>query len=482
MKILFASSEAHPLIKTGGLGDVAGSLPLALRDENVDARLILPAYPAALAKVDNAQVIARLDLPGSVGPTELLKATFPDSDMPLYLVRSEHYFDRPGGPYSHPDGYDWPDNAQRFALFARAVVDLAQNRVGIDWQPDIVHCNDWQTGLVPALLSLEAKRPATIYTIHNLAYMGLYGWDTFATLSLPGHFWSMDGMEFHNNISFLKGGIVYADWVTTVSPTYSWEIRTPEFGYGLEGLLNYRKDRLVGILNGVDYDVWDPAVDPLIPANYSPEDLSGKTQCKLALQRHFGLPEDPHIPVLGNVGRMVDQKGLDLLIEALPQLTHRDMQVVVLGSGEAWMEDALSQLAAHFPARIKVQIGYDESLAHLIEAGSDMFLMPSRFEPCGLNQIYSLRYGTLPIVHETGGLADTVVDTTQHHLMHNQATGFLFTETTAEALRVAVDRALDLYDQTEIWRGSLMQQAMSRDFSWQRSAEDYMELYIRALK
>ncbi|MCB1734379.1 MAG: glycogen synthase GlgA [Gammaproteobacteria bacterium] len=481
MKVLFVASEAHPLAKTGGLGDVAGSLPLALRAQGVDARLILPAYPSAKAGLLGLAEIARIGVHGSVGTTRILEGRLPDSDMPVYLVDAPHYFNRPGGPYSHPQGYDWPDNAQRFGLFARVAVEVAQDRIGQDWRADVVHANDWQTGLVPALLSLEASRPATVFTVHNLAYMGLFGWEAFQTLGLPDDFWSVDHLEFWATMSFLKGGLVYSDWLTTVSPTYAWEIRTPAFGYGLEGLLNHRADRLVGILNGVDYAVWDPAVDTLLPARYSADDLSGKAECKRALQRHFNLAENPDVPLLGSVGRMVEQKGGDLIAEVLPQLLHHDFQAVILGSGEPGLQDTLRQLAVQYPSRIAVQIGYDERLAHLIEAGSDMFLMPSRFEPCGLNQIYSLRYGTLPIVHRTGGLADTVVDASRARINDGTANGFQFSPATSTALHASIERALAMYAQPEVWRETLMRRAMSADFSWEHSAEQYIDLYRQAL-
>lgn len=481
MKVLFVASEAHPLAKTGGLGDVAGSLPIALRQLGMDARLILPAYPSAKAGLEDLKVVASPDIHGAVGATHVLEGRLPGRDLPVYLVDSPHYFVRPGGPYNHPQGYDWPDNAQRFALFARAAIEIAQDRVGLDWRADVVHANDWQTGLVPALLSVETERPATVFTVHNLAYMGQFSRDAFASLSLPAHFWSPEGMEFWDTLSFLKGGLTYADWITTVSPTYAWEIRTPAFGYGLEGLLNHRAERLVGILNGVDYTVWNPAIDSLIPARYDAEELEGKVQCKLALQRRFNLPEDPDVPLLGTVGRMVEQKGGDLIADALPSLLDRNFQAVMLGSGEPHLQDALRQLAVQYPDRIAVQIGYDEELAHLIEAGSDMFLMPSRFEPCGLNQIYSLRYGTLPIVHRTGGLADTVVDAAGAHIHDGTATGFQFNPPTADGLAEGITRALDMYAKPAIWRARLMPRAMSRDFSWRHSADEYHDLYQRAL-
>ncbi|HEY9198689.1 MAG TPA: glycogen synthase GlgA, partial [Gammaproteobacteria bacterium] len=411
MKILFASSEAHPLIKTGGLADVSGALPKALHDLKQDVRLILPAYQELLARVDAPREIARITLPGTLDSVRVLETVLPESAVPVYLIEAPRCFDRSGNPYTGPDGRDWPDNAARFARFCRAVVEVAQDRAGLDWRADIVHCNDWQTGLVPALLSLETPRPATVFTVHNLAYQGLFDWPTFQSLDLPYDWWSLHALEFHDQLSFIKGGLVYADWLTTVSPTYAREIRTAEYGCGLEGLLTQRADRLSGILNGADYALWDPAADPLLEQHFSRKSLKGKAGNKQALQMQFDLPAAPKLPLFAHIGRLVAQKGIDLLLEILPQLMERPLQLVILGSGQADLEAALRAAQRDYPDRLGIRIGYDEVLAHRIEAGADAFLMPSRFEPCGLNQIYSLRYGTLPIVRRTGGLADTVTDT-----------------------------------------------------------------------
>ncbi|HEY0721837.1 MAG TPA: glycogen synthase GlgA, partial [Gammaproteobacteria bacterium] len=340
--------------------------------------------------------------------------------------------------------------------------------------------NDWQSGLVPALLEREATRPATLFTIHNLAYQGLFPWETFARLALPRELWHMEALEFHGQLSFIKGGLVFADRLTTVSPTYAREIRTPAFGYGLEGLLNHRAERLSGILNGADYALWDPAGDPFIPAHFTPADLSGKAKVKRALQRHFGLAEQTDTPLLGVIGRMVEQKGIDLIADAIPNLLDAGVQLAILGSGLPHYEQLLRSLAARHPQRIGLHIGYDEPLAHLIEAGADLFLMPSRFEPCGLNQIYSLRYGTLPVVRRTGGLADTVVDTGPATLGSGKATGFVVNEATSAALAATVRRALGYYRQPKVWR-QLIGNAMAQDFSWHSSARDYLALYRQAI-
>jgi len=479
MKILFASSEAQPLIKTGGLADVSGSLPAALKARGEDVRLVLPAYRGVAAKVDALEEVARLELPAARAPVRILQGKVPGSAVPLYLVDAPSYFDRPGGPYGGPDGSDWPDNAARFALFCRAVCALALDQAGLDWRPEVVHCNDWQTGLVPALLAMETRRPATIFTIHNLAYQGLFDWATFEDLELPYELWSMHALEFYGEMSFIKGGLSFADRINTVSPTYAEEIRTPEFGCGLEGLLVQRAGHLSGILNGVEYDDWNPETDRLIPAHYNSADPAGKADNKRALQARFGLEERVELPMLGMVGRLVEQKGIDLLLAILDRLMDLPLQVAILGSGQHAFELALRGAAENYP-NLGVQIGYDEALAHLIEAGSDLFLMPSRFEPCGLNQMYSLRYGTLPVVRRTGGLADTVVDADADALDDGSASGFVFDEATPDDLLDAIERALDLHADARAWR-RVMSTAMRQDFSWQRSADAYLALYNDAL-
>jgi len=481
MDILFACSEAHPLIKTGGLADVSGSLPRAIKNLKQEIRLILPAYPVARANAGVLRLVSEISLPGSQRPVRILHGRLPHTRVQLYLIDAPEYFDRAGGPYSTPAGKDWPDNAARFALFARAVCAVAMNQAGLDWKPDLVHCNDWQTGLVPALLSLQAKRPATIFTIHNLAYQGLFGWDQFKALQLPHDWWSLDTLEFHDKISFIKGGLVFSDWITTVSPTYAKEIRTTEFGCGLEGLLEHRKDRLTGILNGVDYQVWSPGRDRLLPQTYTARRLESKLKNKAALQGSFGLPVKAEIALFGHVGRLVEQKGLDLILDLLPELLKRPMQLVFLGTGEARLEQALRKAHRQHHDRIGVQIDYDEKLAHLLEAGSDVFLMPSRFEPCGLNQLYSLRYATPPIVRNTGGLADSVIDANGPNLYQHTATGFLFEQARPRQLLRAIDRALNLFNRQDVWK-DLQQTGMREDFSWSRSASTYVDLYEQVLK
>ncbi|HHJ14539.1 MAG TPA: glycogen synthase GlgA, partial [Gammaproteobacteria bacterium] len=355
------------------------------------------------------------------------------------------------------------------------------DRAGLGWRPRLVHCNDWQTGLVPALLSQEADRPATLFTIHNLAYQGLFDHHQIDPLGLPPDWWHMDRLEFHGRFSFIKGGLVFADRINTVSPRYAEEIKTPAFGCGLDGLLRHRADVLSGILNGVDYSIWSPGRDRLIPRRYTWRTLRLKLENKRRLQHAFGLPDDPFIPLFGHVGRLVEQKGIDMIAGLAPQLAERQLQLVILGTGDPALEKTLRSLAAEYPRHIGVRIEYDETLSHLLEAGSDIFLMPSRFEPCGLNQLYSLRYGTPPIVHETGGLADSVVDATPETLASGNATGFVFRPAQAAPLLAAIDRALELYADAGQWK-QLVQTGMQQDFSWTRSAEAYLALYQDTLR
>jgi len=482
LNVLFCSSEALPLIKTGGLADVAGSLPGALRDSGQDVRLILPAYPRAIQQAGNLQSCAALQFPGSAEPVRLLVGTV-GQGIPLYLVDAPWFFDRPGNPYLGPDGHDWGDNAERFALYCRVIVELAMGRAGVDWQPDVVHANDWQTGLVAPLLNLErGARPATLFTIHNLAYRGMFPQSTFDRLGLAEELWSLHGVEFHNQLSLLKGGVAFSDLVTTVSPTYAREICTPQFGYGMEGLLGHLGNRLVGVLNGADYAQWNPADDPTIAHPYDAESFHLKRMNKLALQREMELPEDEQALVFGQIGRLVEQKGLDLILTVLPGIMQRPYtQLVILGSGDRALERGVRDAADRYPGRVAIHLGYDEALAHRVEAGCDCFLMPSRFEPCGLNQIYSLRYGAVPLVRRTGGLADTVVDATPKTMADGSATGFVFNDPDPAGLWQAIDRALMMWDGSSDQWQRIAVTGMRQDFSWDRSATRYLELYRRAI-
>lgn len=480
-KILFAASEAQPLIKTGGLADVAGSLPPALSALGLDVRLVLPAYPQAVERAIPLKTLATFKISGIPEPVRILEQKV-EGRLHVYLIDAPSMFSRPGNPYTETSGRPWGDNAQRFALFCRAVTRIAMDQAGLGWHPDVVHCNDWQTGLIPALLAQEWDRPATIFTIHNLSYQGLFDLSTFVQLLLPDQLWSPAGLEFHNKLSFIKGGLVFADWLTTVSPTYAEEIRTAEFGYGLEGLLDHRANRLVGVLNGIDYQVWNPSTDIHIDQTYDAKTFEKKRVNKLSLQQELGLNQDQDAMLFGNIGRLVEQKGIDLIMEILPEMMlHENVQIVILGSGEPELEQTLLETAEQYPGRVVVRIGYDEHLAHRIEAGSDCFLMPSRFEPCGLNQLFSLRYGTVPIVNRTGGLADTVIDLTPASMLADTATGFVFDEPDAAALLEAVYRAIEFYQRPGVWWEKLATRGMRQDFSWDASATNYLNIYRMAV-
>jgi len=478
MDILFCTSEAYPFIKTGGLADISGSLPKALCELGDDVRLILPAYPQAVACAHDLTTVATLDLPGIPGQVKIHRAE-PAGHVTgvTYLVDSPPHFDRPGSPYLQEDGSEWPDNAERFMVFARAIIAVALGNADHGWKPQLVHCNDWQTGMVPPLLALQPERPATLFTIHDLTYQGIFPASTFRALDLPNELWSLDGVEFHGKLSFIKGGIATADWISTVSPTYAREICTPASGRGLAGLLQHRSARLSGILNGIDSHIWNPEFDPAIVRNYSVHNLQNKARNKSALQLELGLPPDPNILLLGYVGRLAEQKGIDLIVDVLDELFRHPFQLVILGSGDKNIEHLLVQRAARHPQQLAVRIGYAEQLAHRIEAGTDCFLMPSRYEPCGLNQMYSLRYGTLPIVHRSGGLADSVVDlneTTQRSL---SATGFSFADDSPEAVMDACMRALAHFQPPKVDWWKTVITAMRQDFSWKNSARKYQELY-----
>ncbi len=472
-KILFATSEVHPLIKTGGLADVAGSLPKALLSLEQDIRIILPNYQS-IKHIEQPRYICTLRIDNR--DVNILETKLPDTEVIVWLVDYRPFFDHPGNPYVDEQGNPWPNIAERFALFCRLTTEVAMNRAYMDWSPDIVHCNDWQTGLIPALLSLEKPKPATIFTIHNLAYQGLFPASMYQSLNLPGKLWNPDGLEFHEMLSFIKGGLAYADRITTVSPTYAREIQTPEFGYGLEGLLGHKQDILSGILNGMDLQQWNPESDPYISQNFTISSLKNKIANKTALQKRMSLPVNEDIPVFGVISRLVEQKGIDLIINCLKEMVEMPLQFVLLGSGDNSIELELQNYARLYPEKISVTIGYDESLAHQIEASADIFLMPSRFEPCGLNQMYSQRYGTLPIVRKTGGLADTIVDALPHTIEDASASGVSFNEATPGALLEAIKRTLVLYNSKSAWK-QIQRNAMKKDFSWEMSANQYLALY-----
>ena len=490
MNILFAASEAFPFIKTGGLGDVVHSLPLALNQLGDDVRLVLPAYRDVLASVDSLKELGYWDLPGA-GHTHrarVLQAHHDGIGDYLYLIDVPSLFDRAGNPYVHTDGFNWPDNAERFTVFSRAVAQMAKGIPGTDWVADVVHCHDWQAGLVPAFLSMFHPRPKTIFTIHNLAYDGHFSHHDFNKLTLPPEWWSPEYVEFYGGFSMLKAGMVFSDQVTTVSPTYAREICTLEYGYRFEGVLQNLGDKLSGILNGIDLDIWNPQTDSYLSQNYSIKNgkarqqwVSHKAANKTYLLEKVGLPDDgstaARIPLLGFIGRLVEQKGVDLITAMLPELfATTDAVMIILGSGHMLYETELTALAEQYPTRLHVHIGYSEDLSHQIEAGCDLFIMPSRFEPCGLNQMYSLRYGTPPVVNFTGGLADTVTDASAMAQIDKSANGFVFNDVNAEALLSTIKRALTIYKEPEQWK-QICETAMQQELGWEISANKYRELY-----
>lgn len=477
-KILFVSSEAFPLAKTGGLGDVAGSLPAALLKMSQDIRLLMPAYHGVLNKVKSCKLIASTKYYNL--PVQIIETRLPGSNVIVWLVDCPAAFDRPGGPYTDNHGESWHDNALRFAILCLAAVDISVNRLLIGWQPDIVHCNDWQTGLIPALLSLHRKRPATIFTIHNLAYQGIFKAQTFIDLNLPEELWHMDGLEFYGQMSFIKGGLAYADHITTVSENYAAEILEAEYSYGLDGLLKHRSEHITGILNGIDEKYWNPGTDKFLTQKYNKRSIDKKQLNKTALQQQLNLPVNVTLPMVGMISRLVSQKGFDIILQGIEDLLALPLQLVILGTGEIHFEMQLSEWAERYPKKLKVIIGYDEQLAHRIEAASDIYMMPSTFEPCGLNQLYSLYYGTLPVVTSVGGLADTVINASDKNIDNNTANGFVLTEHSAKDLIITMHKVLAMYKDRNKWR-QLQLTAMSNDFSWKVSAEKYVDLYTSIL-
>ncbi|MBW7469868.1 glycogen synthase GlgA [Marinobacter sp. F4218] len=472
-RVLFATSEVYPLVKTGGLADVSASLPEALCRLGYDVNILLPGYPSAMAAASRTGTspLAQFSIDGF--KVTLVESRLPGTAVTIWLVDCPQLFGREGNPYQNDQGEDWPDNAQRFKLFAEVGARIAMGQAGLAWCPEIVHCNDWQSALLPVFLQAYPERPGTVFTIHNLAYQGLFPQTTFAALGLPETLWRYDQLEFHGQLSFIKGGLVFSDRITTVSPGYAEEIQTPELGYGLDGLLRYRRPQLSGILNGIDTRTWNPEDDQYLDRHYGRDHLKNKRLCQTALLQTMGLAANG-AALLGFIGRLVEQKGLDWLLSVMPPLLERGCQFAILGSGEARFEAPLKELARKWPAHVSLKIGYDEALAHRITAGCDLFLMPSRFEPCGLNQMYSLRYGTIPVVHAVGGLRDTVFDPADTGIDH--ANGFCFKSPDPVSFLEAVERALDCHKNRKAWR-RLQENGMAGDYSWTQSAVHYGELY-----
>jgi starch synthase len=473
LKVLAVAPECYPLIKTGGLADVVGALPGAVAPLGCDMRVLLPLYPAVTENVGKCKAIHAYD--DLFGGQAMIIAS-ETHGLNVFLLEALHLFDRPGNPYLGPDGKEWPDNHLRFAALSRVACDFGLGLVA-DWKPDVVHAHDWQAGLASAYLALSgAARPKTVTTIHNLAFQGLFPSRHLAALGLPAEAFAPDGLEYFGQIGFLKAGLVYSDAVTTVSPTYAMEIRTPALGMGLDGLLNARAEPVIGILNGIDLDIWNPAEDEAIETAYSARSLKKKAKNKIVLQQRFGLEERKDALLACVISRLTDQKGIDLIFEALPDFIEKGGQLALLGSGDAALEKLATASAAAFPGQVGAIIGYDEALSHRVQAGADMILIPSRFEPCGLTQLIGLRYGTLPLVARTGGLADTVIDANEAAVRAGAATGFQFAPTTAEALHFALERALQLYRQPDAWK-AMQKHAMAQDVGWAASARRYMTLY-----
>jgi len=482
LKILFATPEAVPFAKTGGLADVAGALPKSLQALGCEIKLIMPYYRTVRDSGLPHQYLGR-EIEVSLGD-EKLKADIYlghlNQDIPVYFIGREEFFDRQS-LYGTAKG-DYFDNPERFIFFSKAALSFCQS---MDFSPDIIHQHEWQTGLIPAYLkSLYQNDPlfsrsATVFTIHNIAYQGLFKKEKFSLTGLPQEMYSPEGIEFWERINLMKAGIVYADVINTVSKKYSEEIQTPEYGYGLEGILRKRKESLYGILNGVDYEDWDPSHDPHLIARYDAKDISGKKQCKMDLLKEFHLPSSlEQVPLLGMISRLADQKGFDLLMEISEALFALNIGFVLLGTGEQKYHDLLTQVAQKYPQKAGIRIAYDDRLAHKIEAGTDFFLMPSKYEPCGLNQIYSLKYGTIPVVRATGGLDDTI---TPYDPVTKKGNGFKFTRYDAKEFLNTIKAAINFYYQPERWR-QLVQNAMAADFSWKRSAQSYLELYRKTLE
>ncbi len=486
LRIVFVSAEVTPFARTGGLGDVIGALPPVLAKQGHDVCIVTPLYQAVLDQAFSLTlVLDDLVVPVTSGDrsARVWQSRLPRDDagpaVPVYFIEQDEYFARPG--LYGASGGDYADNARRFIFFSRVALTLIER---LEWLPHIIHCHDWHTGLVPAYLrflpELDERLTATasVFTIHNLAYQGVFPASVFGLTGLPPQLFQPAGVEFYNQVNFMKSGLYYADALTTVSPTYAEEICTPEFGHGLDGVLRERQSALIGIVNGIDYKVWDPTIDTALAAPFSADDITGKGACKTALLRKFGLVEDTESPLLGMVTRLADQKGVDLVIASLERFFDLNANVVILGSGERRAEELLMTLARRYADRLGVRIGFSDVLSHQMQAGSDGLLMPSRFEPCGLTQMYAMRYGAIPIVRATGGLRDTV---TPFDPVTRRGTGFVFEEATAEALLGAVQAAVAAFADKATWR-QLQYNTMTQDFSWDRSARQYAELYRQALR
>jgi starch synthase len=471
VRVLFVASECVPFAKTGGLADVVGALPKALAATGVETRVLLPAYAGIRNLLPRKAGVAVQVLPGLKASLHRVKA----EGLDLLLLDAPELFDRPGNPYLAADGRDWPDNHRRYCALSRAGATITRDG-HLGWRPQLVHLHDWQAALVPLLLRGEDIRVPSVLTIHNIAFQGVFEALSVAELGLPQQWFTSDGYEYYGKVNMLKAGLVFTDAITTVSPTYAKELMRPEFGMGLEGVLAGRRQDLHGILNGIDTRIWDPQSDPDIAANYSARSHGGKKINKAMVEQRFGLDAATDAPLFCVISRLTEQKGIDLLIAALPRLTGLGGRLVVLGSGDAGLEQALLEASRKFSGRVSVILGYDEPLSHLIQAGCDAIIVPSRFEPCGLTQLYGLRYGTIPVVARTGGLADTVIDANHAALSSKSATGFVFDPGSAPALADALETTCAAYRSKSAWR-ALVRAAMRQNVGWDMSAKAYQALY-----
>jgi starch synthase len=477
MRVLHVAAEVFPLVKTGGLADVLGALPQALIGQGADVRLLLPGLPAIADAVLHQKAVCQIGAAFGAARVTLRFGRMPYSHVPVYVLDAPYLYRREGSPYQDSAGHEWPDNVQRFALLGWAAAQLAAGELDADWVPELLHAHDWHAAMACAYLAAHPPtRAATVFTVHNLAYQGLFPSGDFNLLGLPSRFMASTGLEFHGQLSFMKAGLKFARRVTTVSPTYAREIATPEFGFGLDGVVRGRGADVSGVLNGVDGTVWDPAADSSLAQCYSAVEPAGKARCKEALQRELGLQIQADVMLFGVVSRLTSQKGLDLMLAALPGLLKRHGQFVLQGAGEPALEAAFLAAAQAHTRQVAVHIGYDEAFAHRVIAGADAIVVPSRFEPCGLTQLYGLRYGTLPVVRRVGGLADTVVDASAEAVAAHRATGFSFDAATTGALDAALQRAAVAFARKPLWHG-LMQRAMAQDFSWKGAAARYLALY-----
>lgn len=477
MRVLYVTAEIFPLAKVGGLADVSAALPVSLRDQGIDVRLLLPGYPRAMDQAANLRIAAVIDDLLGVGQVRIWKGKVPGGAVPLLLVECPSLFSRAGNPYQDEQGCDFVDNGLRFGLLGHIGAMVAAGEAGLPWRPDLVHVNDWHTALLPLMLRVRPEpQPPTLLAIHNLAYKGAFPADVLQRLAVPAAGRASAAIDCDNQVSFLKAGICAADQIVTVSPTYATEILTAEYGCGLDELLRSRSTAIHGILNGADYDIWDPACDPYLTVRYDPRDLSKKQACKSAVQEEMGLAVEAEVPLVGFTSRLVWQKMPEIVLEALTALLSEGIQFALVGEGDRGHEAKFRELAAAYPGRVGVRIGYQETIAHRLLAGADMILNPARYEPCGLTAIYGMRYGTPPIARRTGGIIDTVVDAQPQNVVDGSATGFLFNDVNANEMVSCVRRALQLYRQKTAWH-RIQIAGMRRDFGWARSARQYADLY-----